>query len=332
MAELMDIKAVIPNPDNPRFIRNEDYEKLLYSIQTFPSMTKLRKIIVNDQMIIQGGNMRYRACKELKKKKVYVDVYTQEMYQQDLKARRELAEKNGEEYKEESYEQLCKEFVIRDNVEFGQWNYDDLANEWEQDDIQKWGVINPEGWEEKQEAQEDDYEIPDEININIVLGDLIEIGEHRLLCGDSTDSDQVSKLMNGSTFDLLATSPPYNQGNSSGDLLTNGGKSVQLYDNKDSDNLSSKEYYDFLINIFNTSFLFKSNDHTIAWNVSYNAKSRDDYGKIVFSNDNPYKVKETIIWDKGHSINLPQIGIYSRKCEFIFIMSANDKYKNYARI
>jgi site-specific DNA-methyltransferase (adenine-specific) len=178
----------------------------------------------------------------------------------------------------------------------------------------------------KIEAEEDDFDVELPAEPITVLGDLYEIGEHRLLCGDSTDSDQVAKLMNESKFDILVTSPPYNQGNGSGDLLTNGKKEVRLYDDKNADNKSKLEYYDFLISILNIAFIFKNDIHSICWNVSYNAKSRDDYGKIIFSKDNPFTVHETIIWDKGHSINLPQVGIYSRRCEFVFIMSDYDKY------
>jgi DNA modification methylase len=138
--------------------------------------------------------------------------------------------------------------------------------------------------------------------------------------------------MNGQKWDLMATSPPYNQGNSSGNLLHTKGlgvgiKDVKLYADKNLDNKTTEDYYKFCIDILNTSSIYKNeNEHTVCWNVAYNAKSRNDYGMIIFSIDNPYKVKETIIWDKTHSINLPQVGIYSRRCEFVFVMSTNEKY------
>jgi hypothetical protein len=81
-----------------------------------------------------------------------------------------------------------------------------LANEWDADLLQEWGLELPIDWN-KQEATEDDYDIPDEIETDIVLGDLFEIGQHRLLCGDSTDSDSVAKLMNGDKADMVFTDP-----------------------------------------------------------------------------------------------------------------------------
>jgi DNA modification methylase len=209
-----------------------------------------------------------------------------------------------------------------------------LANEWDTEELQEWGLDLPDFDNAKElEAEEDDYEMPDELKTDIVLGDLFEIGPHRLLCGDSTDSDAVAKLMDNKKWDLMATSPPYNQGESNGDLMHTKGlgvgkKQASLYNQKNSDNKTSEEYYKFSIDILKTSFIFKNDEsHSVCWNIAYNSKSRDDYGKIIFSNDNPYRVKETIIWDKTHSINLPQIGIYSRRCEFVFVMSGNDKYR-----
>jgi DNA modification methylase len=86
-----------------------------------------------------------------------------------------------------------------------------LANEWDTEELQEWGLDLPDFDNAKElEAEEDDYEMPDEVQTDIVLGDLFEIGPHRLLCGDSTDSDAVAKLMDGQKADMVFTDPPYN--------------------------------------------------------------------------------------------------------------------------
>ena len=303
------INSIKTNPKNPRLIKDDKFKKLVNSIKEFPQMLELRPIVVDENNIILGGNMRHKACIEAGLKEVFI------VQAKDLT------------------EQQKDEFIVKDNVGFGEWDWDILANEWDTEKLQDWGLDLPlDVSVQELEAEEDDYEIPNEITTDIVLGDLFEIGEHRLLCGDSTDSDSVAKLMNGEKWNLMATSPPYNQGNSCGNLLHTKGlgtgkKDAKLYQDKNSDNRSTENYYKFCIDILNTSTIYKNeNEHTVCWNVAYNAKSRNDYGIIIFSIDNPYQVKETIIWDKTHSINLPQIGIYSRRCEFVFVMSSNEKY------
>ncbi len=303
------IKDIKSNPNNPRIIKDDKFKKLVQSIIDFPRMLEIRPIVVNDEMVVLGGNMRLKACKEAGLKEIPV-----------IKASDLTPEQQ-------------REFIIKDNVGFGEWDWAMLANEWDSDELQDWGLDIPDFETKQLEAVEDDYERPDEIQTDIVIGDLFEIGEHRLLCGDSTIVDQVEKLMNNKKWSLLATSPPYNQGNSTSDgfIYTKSGKTskgVRLYENKNDDNRNSEDYYKFCIDILTTSTIFKNEeDHCVCWNVAYNAKSRDDYGKIIFSNNNPFLVKETIVWDKNHAINLPQIGIYSRRCEFVFVMSANEKYR-----
>jgi DNA modification methylase len=185
MKQLIKISQVKSNPNNPRLIKNDKFKKLVKSVQEFPEMLELRPIVVDENMIVLGGNMRLKACIEAGLKEVWIEVA-------DLT------------------EQQKKEFTIKDNVGFGEWEWDILANEWEQTELENWGLDGFPFEDEVLEAEEDNFAVPDEIKTDIVLGDLFEIGEHRLLCGDSTDSDQVAKLMNGEKADMVFTDPPYN--------------------------------------------------------------------------------------------------------------------------
>lgn len=186
MVKLVPIGSVKGNSRNPRFIRDEKFKKLVASLVEFPEMAHLRPLVVDESMTVLGGNMRLKAMQELKWKEVPIVV----------------AEGLTDAQKDE--------FVIKDNVGFGDWNWEQLANEWDAEELTRWGLDIP-GFDVdlELEAEEDEYEMPDELQTDIVLGDLFEIGEHRLLCGDSTDSDQVAKLMNGEKADMVFTDPPY---------------------------------------------------------------------------------------------------------------------------
>jgi len=186
------ISEVKSNPNNPRIIKDDKFQKLVKSIKEFPEMLNIRPIVVNADMVVLGGNMRLKACKEAGLKEVAI-----------IKA-------------EDLTEDQQKQFIIKDNVGFGEWDWEDLANNWDAEQLTDWGLDIPDFKHEVLEAEEDDFEVPDGgIKTDIVLGDLFEIGEHRLLCGDSTDSDQVAKLMNGEKADMVFTDPPYGIGYSS---------------------------------------------------------------------------------------------------------------------
>ena len=114
--QLVDIQEVINNEDNPRFIKDGKFEKLVKSIKEFPEMLKLRPIVVNKEMVVLGGNMRLKACKEAGLKQVWI-----------LKA-------------EELTEEQEREFIVKDNVGFGEWDWDILANEWDTSLIEEWGL------------------------------------------------------------------------------------------------------------------------------------------------------------------------------------------------
>ena len=180
------------NPNNPRTIKKDQLEKLKRSIKSFPEMMEKRPMVcvtdVDGKMFPIGGNMRLKVFRELGMKEI-PDSWVV------------LADDWTEEQR--------KEFTIKDNVGFGEWNWDDLQENWDSEKLVSWGLDVP-GWEaEELEAEEDDFEVELPEKPKTVLGDLYEIGEHRLLCGDSTDSDQVAKLMNGEKADMVFTDPPY---------------------------------------------------------------------------------------------------------------------------
>lgn len=183
---LIKISEIKLNPNNPRLIKDDKFKKLVQSIKDFPEMLNIRPIVVNKDMIILGGNMRFRACKEAGIKEIPVIIT-------DLS------------------EEKQREFLIKDNTSGGEWDWDMLANEWDQEELEAWGLDLP-VFDIKDEgtAEEDNYEVPDEIKTDIVLGDLFEIGNHRLLCGDSTDSDAVAKVLGENNIDMVFTDPPYN--------------------------------------------------------------------------------------------------------------------------
>jgi DNA modification methylase len=254
--QLVKITEVKVNPNNPRLIKDDKFKKLVQSIKDFPEMLNIRPIVVNQDMIILGGNMRYKACKEAGLKEIPI-------------------------IKTDLTEEQQREFLIKDNTSGGEWYWEVLANEWDSEQLEAWGLDLPIDFNtEVLEAEEDDYEVPDGgIETDIVLGDLFEIGEHRLLCGDSTDSDQVAKLMNGQKADMVFTDPPYN-------IDYQGVKDKR--DKIANDKMSDEDFTQFLydaLNINSDTFYV-----CCSWQYSHLFRQAlDDLQKPV---------KAFIVWDK----------------------------------
>ena len=218
MIKKVNIKEIKENPNNPRYVVDSKFKKLVKSIKEFPEMLEKRPIVVDENMIVLGGNMRLKACKSAGLFEIYIHQaigWTEEQKQ---------------------------EFIIKDNVGFGDWDWDILANEWDVKELNDWGLDLPEFDEIQLDAEEDDYTEPEQMKVDVVLGDLIEIGEHRLLCGDSTDSDQVAKLMNGKKVDMVFTDPPYN-------IDYQGVKDKR--DKIANDKMSDEDFINFLYNSLN---------------------------------------------------------------------------------
>lgn len=142
--ELIKLSEIKSNPNNPRIIKDDKFQKLVQSIKEFPQMLDLRPIVVNEDMIVLGGNMRLKACKEAGIKEVPV-----------IKA-------------SDLTEEQQRAFIIKDNVGYGEWDWDMLANEWDADELVEWGL---DVW---QQPVEPDYSILDGEDLSGQLNEMAE--------------------------------------------------------------------------------------------------------------------------------------------------------------
>lgn len=115
MIKKVKIAELKPNPNNPRLIKDDKFRKLVKSIQEFPDMLSVRPIVVNKDMVVLGGNMRLKAIKEAGYKDISVEIVDWTEDQQ-------------------------REFIVKDNASFGEWNWDDLANNWDEEKLVEWGL------------------------------------------------------------------------------------------------------------------------------------------------------------------------------------------------
>jgi ParB-like chromosome segregation protein Spo0J len=144
MIQIVKTKEIIANDTNPRVIKDDKFKKLVQSIKDFPQMLQLRPIVVNDDMVVLGGNMRLRAVQEVGLKEVPI-----------IKASDLTPEQQ-------------KEFIIKDNVGFGEWDWDVLANEWEPELLTEWGL---DVWQQPVEV---DYSLLDEEDLSDDLSDMAD--------------------------------------------------------------------------------------------------------------------------------------------------------------
>jgi hypothetical protein len=130
------ISKVKPNPNNPRIIKDDKFDKLVNSIKEFPKMLEIRPIVVNDDMIVLGGNMRLKACKEAGLKEVPI-----------IKA-------------SELTEDEQKQFIIKDNVSGGEWDWEMLSVEWDNEELEEWG-LDVVGFDINADEYGEDFTLPD---------------------------------------------------------------------------------------------------------------------------------------------------------------------------
>ena len=183
--EIVELSKLKPNENNPRKISKAKLEELKKSLQAFPDMLKLRPLIVDENNVVIGGNQRFTALIALGIKSAPV------IYAQGLTPERR------------------KEFIVRDNAHYGEWDFDFNPEEWNFDSVRDWGVTIPTFANAQVGFSEDENEKENGLSLDVKPGQIIEIGQHKILCGDSTLDEDVKKLFAGRLADLIFTDPPY---------------------------------------------------------------------------------------------------------------------------
>jgi ParB-like chromosome segregation protein Spo0J len=146
MIKEINIKEIKPNPNNPRVLKDDKFKKLVQSLKDFPEMANVRPIVVNTDMIVLGGNMRLRAMQEAGWKKAPVQIVDWGIEKQN-------------------------EFIIKDNVGFGEWDWDVLANEWNESELTEWGLDIPIFKDAEDELKDLSREIDNLYRIEIICKD-----------------------------------------------------------------------------------------------------------------------------------------------------------------
>lgn len=179
-------------PENPRTREDTKQRNLEKSIEELPEMTIARAALCfpyNGRFVVIGGNRRLEAQRALKRKEVPIIALPEDTPVEKL-----------------------RRMALLDNESTGQTDWAKLAKDWSKDEIRAWHIETPKGWFNEvpgKKAEEDNYEEPKKLKPRVKPGEIWQLGKHRLMCGDSTNKDDVAKLMNGEKADMVFTDPPY---------------------------------------------------------------------------------------------------------------------------
>ena len=261
------LSSIKPNPDNPRIIKDDKFRKLVESIRSFPEMLELRPIVVNADNVVLGGNMRLKACQAAGLTEVPII----------------LASGLTDEQQ--------REFIIKDNVGFGEWDWETLANEWDAEQLAEWGLDIPDFEKVTEDGLTDPDDVPEApVTPTTVLGDLWLLGEHRVSCGSSLDQSARDTLVDGRPVDILLTDPPYNV------AYTGKTKDALTIQN---DAMDDKAFRGFLRDAFVTADLqMKPGAVFYIWYAEPDAKSNFRGA----CKDAGWTVRQCLIWRKNHMV------------------------------
>ena len=348
------LSRVSENEANPRTITEANFQKLVKSILVFPKMLQLRPIVVDETYKALGGNMRTRALCHIVSMtpEAIMDVLDTD---QRLTDAEKLAIANyWSQWQEQPTASIVKasdltesqkkEFIIKDNAGFGDWDTDALANQWNTDLLKDWGIQDwqLQGWmspdslkngehadEDQKEAKDDEFdEDTEKIPQRCKECELWQLGKHRLMCGDSTDAEQVKFLMCGKDANMVFTDPPY--GVSIGDknaTLNSVINSRRCAENIKNDTLPPDRLYSLLVKAMTNCRESCADDAT----YFVTSPQGGDLGMMMMMMmDAGLPVRHILIWEKNNAtFSLGKLD-YEYQHEPIFYTWAK-KHKNYRK-
>ena len=223
--ESIKLSQINVNARNPRKISDEQLTRLVRSLLIFPEMLTLRPIAIDETYTALGGNMRYRALTAISAmtpEEIHTELTQTKGFSKKTEAEQEALLDYWERWTQEPTATIVRadqlteaqkqEFIIKDNVSFGDWDDGILNEDFDPDELVDWGLGDLDDGEPEGDADEDNYSGEDAANAPTRCnpGDVWLLGRHRLMCGDSTKEADVAKLMGGEQAHLLLTDPPYN--------------------------------------------------------------------------------------------------------------------------
>lgn len=241
------LSSLVRNPKNPRKGTKEAIEKLAESIKGNPKFFEARPILLSDrtgQLVIIGGERRSEAAALLKMEAVPTILLS------------------GLTEAEED------EILIKDNTHAGVWDEQKLQA-WGKDQLQSWNVDGVKWPKQETQITEDNFDPDKKVKSRVKPGDIWQLGDHRLMCGDSTDAEQVELLMNGEKATLLLTDPPYGVKRDKGFSVARafgGGAGKKIASRQYNDNWDgeapSKETFDLICSQAEIAIIFGGNFFT----------------------------------------------------------------------
>lgn len=281
-------------PENPRTREDTKQRNLEKSIEELPEMTIARAALCfpyNGRFVVIGGNRRLEAQRALKRKEVPIIALPEDTPVEKL-----------------------RRMALLDNESTGQTDWAKLAKDWSKDEIRAWNIETPKGWFNEtpgKKAEEDNYTEPKKIKPRVKPGEIWQLGEHRLMCGDSTNKDDVARLMDGNVADLVFTDPPYGMKKEKDGVLN--------------DNLSFDDLLEFNKKWIPFSFdNLKQNGSWYCWGID--EPLMDIYSNILkpMIKENKITFRNLITWDKrdAQGQNSDALRMYARadeKCLFVMM-------------